>query len=136
MCTQAYIPKRGLFYEHDDRLESGEEEEGDEDEEGKPKQEKSGDKSESGKPATDGSAEKAGLKPKRVFRSDAAEKWGHDKFSEYDQSTVTTSGTKTTRRGLAGEGGMAAARTSTRETGKTRQPISRRQPDLKEPDPE
>ena len=74
MCTQAYIPKRGLFYEHDDRLESGEEEEGDEDEEGKPKQEKSGDKSESGKPATDGSAEKAGLKPKRVFRSDAAEK--------------------------------------------------------------
>lgn len=86
MCTQAYIPKRGLFYEHDDRLESGEEEEGDEGEEGKPKQEKSGDKSESGKPATDGSAEKAGLKPKRVFRSDAAEKWGHDKFSEYDQA--------------------------------------------------
>ena len=80
----AYIPKRGLFYEHDDRLESGEEEEGGEQDAQTP--EASDEKPDSAKTGAKGSAEKAALKPKRIFKSDAAERWGHDKFSENDQA--------------------------------------------------
>merc|ERR1711872_672485 len=52
----AYIPKRGMFYEHDDRIDPADEVEGGEEEEEKPD-----------------------LK-KKIWKADAAEKWGHDKF--------------------------------------------------------
>lgn len=75
----AYIPKRGLFYEHDDRLESGGEEGSGTDDAAK----------EVGKetdPASGGGAKPAdGQRPRRVFKSDVAEKWGHDKFMEVEQ---------------------------------------------------
>jgi len=56
-----YIPKRGMFYEHDDRIDPADEVEGEEEE------------------------EKPELK-KKVWKADAAEKWGHDKFMEMEQT--------------------------------------------------
>ena len=56
-----YIPKKGMFYEHDDRIDSAEEAE---------------------------NAEKAAAETadkKRVPRSENVEKWGHDKFLEREQ---------------------------------------------------
>ena len=58
-----YIPKKGMFYEHDDRIDSGEE--GAE-----------GDKTETAKPA-------------RIPRSENVERWGHDKFLEREQQPKT-----------------------------------------------
>ena len=58
----AYIPKRGMFYEHDDRIDPE-----DEEEEEKSKEE---DKD----------------KKKKVWKADTAEKWGHDKFMEMEQT--------------------------------------------------
>jgi protein CASC3 len=88
----AYIPKRGLFYEHDDRLESGEEEEeGEEGEEEESSPEKSAEKkSDASKTGSKGSAEKAALKPKRIFKADVAPRWGHDKFMEQEQAPKTS----------------------------------------------
>lgn len=57
-----YIPKRGMFYEHDDRIDPADEVEGAEEEEEKPD-----------------------LK-KKIWKADAAEKWGHDKFMEMEQT--------------------------------------------------
>merc|ERR1712130_923637 len=62
----AYIPKRGMFYEHDDRIDPEEELE----EEKKDKEEKEKDKD----------------KKKKVWKADASEKWGHDKFMEMEQT--------------------------------------------------
>ena len=59
----AYIPKRGMFYEHDDRIDpADEEEEVEEVKEEKPD------------------------KKKKVWKADAAERWGHDKFMEMEQT--------------------------------------------------
>ena len=58
-----YIPKKGMFYEHDDRIDSGDEE------------------SKEGAEKTETETDK----PRRVPRSEATEKWGHDKFLERDQ---------------------------------------------------
>merc|ERR1740129_1485800 len=52
-----YIPKRGMFYEHDDRIDPEDEKE---------------------------EEEKVEIK-KKVWKSDTTEKWGHDKFQETDQ---------------------------------------------------
>lgn len=57
-----YIPKRGMFYEHDDRIDPADEVEGEGEEEEKPD-----------------------LK-KKIWKADAAEKWGHDKFMEMEQT--------------------------------------------------
>ena len=60
-----YIPKKGMFYEHDDRIESGDEE-----------------------AAKEGGLESEKVdadKPRRVPRSETVEKWGHDKFLDRDQ---------------------------------------------------
>ena len=62
----AYIPKRGMFYEHDDRIDPEDEVE----EEKKEKEEKEKDKD----------------KKKKVWKADASEKWGHDKFMEMEQT--------------------------------------------------
>ena len=85
----------GLFYEHDDRLETSDE---DEEEEGK-EAKGDGDASagadadaekgsetavKSGKATT--ADEKAAAKPRRVLKSDAVDKWGHDKFMEMEQT--------------------------------------------------
>jgi len=59
-----YIPKRGMFYEHDDRIDPADEVEGEEGE---------------------GDEEKPDLK-KKIWKSDGAEKWGHDKFMEMEQT--------------------------------------------------
>ena len=56
-----YIPKKGMFYEHDDRIDSAEEAEN----------------------AEKTAAETADKK--RVPRSENVEKWGHDKFLEREQ---------------------------------------------------
>ena len=56
-----YIPKKGMFYEHDDRIDTDEEEA-----EAKQAEEES--------------------RKKRVPRSEAIEKWGHDKFLEREQA--------------------------------------------------
>ena len=59
----AYIPKRGMFYEHDDRIDpADEEEEAEEVKEEKPD------------------------KKKKVWKADTAERWGHDKFMEMEQT--------------------------------------------------
>ena len=61
-----YIPKKGMFYEHDDRIDSGDEE-----------------------AAKEGGleSEKADAdKPRRVPRSETVEKWGHDKFLDREQA--------------------------------------------------
>ena len=58
----AYIPKRGMFYEHDDRIDPE-----DEEEEEKNKEEEKD-------------------KKKKVWKADTAERWGHDKFMEMEQS--------------------------------------------------
>jgi hypothetical protein len=84
-------PTKGLFYEHDDRLETDEEDEGEDggaDADGSgakdpenasaEKPEKSGGEGAAGEKA-------AAPKPRRVLKSDAAEKWGHDKFMELEQ---------------------------------------------------
>ena len=60
-----YIPKKGMFYEHDDRIESGDEETA----------------KEGGLESEKGDADK----PRRVPRSETVEKWGHDKFLDRDQ---------------------------------------------------
>ena len=60
-----YIPKKGLFYEHDSRLDSGDEIE---DPEG---------------------VENPEENPKRVPRSEKIERWGHDKFLEREQAPKT-----------------------------------------------
>jgi len=54
-----YIPKKGMFYEHDDRLGTDEEEEEEDKDKDKDK--------------------------KKIWKADQAEKWGHDKFMELDQ---------------------------------------------------
>jgi len=59
-----YIPKRGMFYEHDDRIDPADEEE--EGEEGEDK-------------------EKEAEVKKKIWKADTATKWGHDKFMELDQ---------------------------------------------------
>ena len=66
----AYIPKRGMFYEHDDRIDPADEEEEEEEEEVKEKEEKEKDKD----------------KKKKVWKADAGERWGHDKFMEMEQT--------------------------------------------------
>merc|ERR1719259_308721 len=66
-----YIPKRGNFYEHDDR-EDSEGEAGSKD--GKEGSSKDGDEGKDGEP-----------RKQRVWRSEAVEKWGHDKFMELEQ---------------------------------------------------
>ncbi len=58
-----YIPKRGMFYEHDDRIDS------DEEAEAKKKEQEEADK-----------------RRKKVWKSEAVNKWGHDKFLELDQA--------------------------------------------------
>ena len=58
----AYIPKRGMFYEHDDRIDPE-----DEEEEEKNKEEEKD-------------------KKKKVWKADTAERWGHDKFMEMEQT--------------------------------------------------
>ena len=58
----AYIPKRGMFYEHDDRIDPE-----DEEEEEKNKEEEKD-------------------KKKKVWKADSAERWGHDKFMEMEQT--------------------------------------------------
>ena len=58
-----YIPKRGMFYEHDDRIDPADEEE----EEGEDKE-----KSEA-------------EAKKKIWKADTASKWGHDKFMELEQ---------------------------------------------------
>ena len=58
----AYIPKRGMFYEHDDRIDPEDEEE----EEKNKEEEKE--------------------KKKKVWKADTAERWGHDKFMEMEQT--------------------------------------------------
>ena len=64
----AYIPKRGMFYEHDDRIDPADEEEEEEEEvKEKEKEEKSD-------------------KKKKVWKADAGERWGHDKFMEMEQT--------------------------------------------------
>ena len=60
----AYIPKRGMFYEHDDRIDPADEEEEVKEEE----------------------KEKEKDKKKKVWKADASEKWGHDKFMEMEQT--------------------------------------------------
>jgi protein CASC3 len=57
LCAVQYIPKKGMFYEHDNRLATDEEE-----------------------PEEDKTAKK------RIWKADAAEKWGHDKFLELEQN--------------------------------------------------
>uniref|UniRef100_A0A0K2TE39 Protein CASC3 n=1 Tax=Lepeophtheirus salmonis TaxID=72036 RepID=A0A0K2TE39_LEPSM len=61
-----YIPKRGVFYEHDDRIDSEEEEE---------------EVLKKGVGST--------LPGRRVPKSEASCRWGHDKFAEMDQSPKT-----------------------------------------------
>merc|ERR1712012_1358461 len=63
----AYIPKRGMFYEHDDRIDPEDEEE--EEEEKKEERDKDKDK-----------------KKGKVWKADASERWGHDKFMEMEQT--------------------------------------------------
>ena len=63
----AYIPKRGMFYEHDDRIDPEDEEE--EEEEKKDEKDKDKDK-----------------KKGKVWKADASERWGHDKFMEMEQT--------------------------------------------------
>lgn len=63
----AYIPKRGMFYEHDDRIDPEDEEA--EEEEKNEEKEKEKDK-----------------KGKKVWKADASERWGHDKFMEMEQT--------------------------------------------------
>ena len=65
----AYIPKRGMFYEHDDRIDPADEEE--EEEEVKEKDKEKEEKSD---------------KKKKVWKADAGERWGHDKFMEMEQT--------------------------------------------------
>ena len=60
----AYIPKRGMFYEHDDRIDPADEEEESKEEE----------------------KEKEKDKKKKVWKADASERWGHDKFMEMEQT--------------------------------------------------
>ena len=59
-----YIPKRGMFYEHDDRIDPADEE----DEEGGEDKEK-----------LEAEAKK------KIWKADTASKWGHDKFMELEQ---------------------------------------------------
>ena len=59
----AYIPKRGMFYEHDDRIDPEDEEAEEESKEDKDKDKK-----------------------KKVWKADSAERWGHDKFMEMEQT--------------------------------------------------
>ena len=54
-----YIPKKGMFYEHDDRIDSEDEKKVDEKEE---------------------------PRKKRVWKSETINRWGHDKFAELDQA--------------------------------------------------
>jgi hypothetical protein len=69
-----------LFYEHDDRLESGDEAEVEDPD--KPDQEKEGaDNQESRNPSKN-------QKPRKVYKADVAEKWGHDKFLEQEQVVI------------------------------------------------
>ena len=63
--------QRGNFYEHDDR-EDSEGEAGSKD--GKEGSSKDGDEGKDGEP-----------RKQRVWRSEAVEKWGHDKFMELEQ---------------------------------------------------
>ena len=65
-----YIPKRGVFYEHDDR----------EEDEVNDQETKEGEESEV--------VEKRASKQK-VWRSEQTEKWGHDKFLELEQEPKT-----------------------------------------------
>ena len=65
-----YIPKRGVFYEHDDR----------EEDEVNDQEAKEGEESEA--------VEKRASKQK-VWRSEQTEKWGHDKFLELEQEPKT-----------------------------------------------
>lgn len=57
-----YIPKKGMFYEHDDRIDSADEEE---------------------------AAKLEAEKPRRVPRSEGSSSWGHDKFLEREQVPKT-----------------------------------------------
>ena len=61
-----YIPKKGMFYEHDDRIDSEEE---------------------AAKAEEEAKALEA--KPARVPRSENVERWGHDKFLEREQQPKT-----------------------------------------------
>lgn len=69
-----YIPKKGMFYEHDDRIDSADEAE-----------------QESSLPSGDnaGAGQDNEAKPKRVPRSETIDKWGHDKFLEREQAPKT-----------------------------------------------
>merc|ERR1719270_1685634 len=58
-----YIPKRGMFYEHDDRIDPADEE----DEEGEEKEKLEAEAK------------------KKIWKADTASKWGHDKFMELEQ---------------------------------------------------
>ena len=63
----AYIPKRGMFYEHDDRIDPADEmEEEEEEEKEKEKEERE--------------------KKKKAWKADGGERWGHDKFMEMEQT--------------------------------------------------
>lgn len=58
-----YIPKKGMFYEHDDRIDSDDEAE-----------------------ARLAEEEEAAKRKKRVGKSETANRWGHDKFMEMEQT--------------------------------------------------
>eukprot|EP00096_Caligus_rogercresseyi_P009785 TRINITY_DN3392_c0_g1_i1.p1 TRINITY_DN3392_c0_g1~~TRINITY_DN3392_c0_g1_i1.p1 ORF type:complete len:660 (+),score=241.54 TRINITY_DN3392_c0_g1_i1:49-2028(+) len=99
-----YIPKRGVFYEHDDRIDSSEEDEDNEDEvkslpEGSPSlSEMGGEEGNKVKASSSSSREpktstvptiSASSAARRLPKSESASKWGHDKFAEGDQAPKT-----------------------------------------------